>query len=88
VINGANSKTIVNLPLGNYKVTEISNSAWRYKQQGNTQYSADNQYLGRKSDNTTFTSEIQATVTNQLTNNKWISSQDSVTNVFLAVEPN
>ena len=85
VINGANSKTIVNLPLGNYKVTEISNSAWRYSLKGTT-YSLG-QYLGRNPNNS-FTSEIQATVTNQLTNNKWISSQDSVTNVFLAVEPN
>ena len=85
VINGAHSKTIVNLPLGNYKVTEISGSAWRYSLKGTT-YNLG-QYLGRNQDNS-FTSEIQATVTNQLTNNKWISSQDSVTNVFLAVEPN
>ena len=85
VINGAGSKTVVNLPLGNYKVTEISGSAWRYSRQGNTQYSLG-QYLGRNPNNS-FTSEIQATVTNQLTNNKWISSQDSVTNVFPAVEP-
>ena len=85
VINGAGSKTIVNLPLGNYKVTEISGSAWRYSLKGTT-YGAG-RYLGRNPDNS-FTTEIQAGVTNQLTNNKWISSQDSVTNVFLAVEPN
>lgn len=84
VINGASSKTIVNLPLGNYKVTEISGSAWRYSLKGTTYGSG--RYLGRNQDNS-FTSEIQAGVTNQLTNNKWISSQDSVTNVFLAVEP-
>lgn len=83
VIHGAASKTLVNLPQGNYKVTEISGSAWRYKQQGVTQYSAG-QYLGRNAGTpTTFTESTTATITNQLTNNKWISSQDSVTNVFV-----
>ncbi len=87
VIHGAGSKVIINLPQGNYKVTEISGSAWRYKQQGVTQYSAG-QYLGRNAGTpTTFTESTTATITNQLTNNKWISGQDSVTNVFVASPP-
>jgi len=80
------SKTITSLPQGNYKVTEIQNSAWRYKQDGAVSYRADQQYLGRTSLNSvdppTFNQTIDATVSNTVFNSYWFSSKDSVTNVF------
>ncbi len=87
VIHGAGSKVITNLPQGNYKVTEISKSAWRYVQQGDIGYNLG-KYLGRNANQTTFTDSITANIANQLSNDKWISSKDSVTNVFTtAVQP-
>ncbi len=79
------TKTITNLPHGCYKVTEIPNSAWRYGQHGDVQYSSG-QYLGRNTgDPTTFTQKITAGVKDEMTNEHWISGKDSVTNVFVAL---
>lgn len=83
VIYGNGSKTINNLPRGKYKVTEIPNSAWRYKNltETDTVYKLG-QYLGRNGSTEAFTSAITAGLTNQLNNQKWISGKDSVTNRF------
>ena len=68
------------LPCGYYKVTEIPNSGWRYRQDGEVQY--DGQYLGRTSAAPSFSQSISATVHNTLGNPYWISGKDSVQNSF------
>ena len=79
VIYGSGSKTISNLPRGNYKVTEIPKSAWRYSPTAPVKYDPG-QYLGRDGSTAAFKSAITAKVTNQISNPHWISGKDSVTN--------
>lgn len=79
VIYGSGSKTISNLPRGNYKVTEIPKSAWRYSPTAPVKYDPGH-YLGRDGSTAAFKSAITAKVTNQIANPYWISGKDSVTN--------
>jgi len=80
---GTGSKTITNLPGGNYKVTEIANSAWRYKLDSST-LQTQTKFIGRNNPltNPPFNDSVAVDYKNNLSNPYWISSKDSVTNVF------
>ncbi len=86
--DGTGSKTTINLPQGNYKVTEIKNSAWRYTLHTSTPQ-IQTVYLGRNNPvtNPAFSENATVKYENYLSNDKWISGKDSVTNVFTANVP-
>ena len=74
-ITGAGTKTITGLPVGNYSVTEDRNWSWRYENTGSTgEWGMD---AGKP--------EATYTFTNQLVNEKWLSSEDFNQNDFLCV---
>lgn len=73
--NGVGSKTITNLPLGKYKVTEITESAWRYELKDDSESKIVS--VGANS-----TLHPQVDYRNYISNKKWVSGKDSVTNVF------
>lgn len=71
-IVGKGSKTITNLPIGNYTVREDTDWSWRYtciEQSGNVTLSSQNP-------------NGSVTITNTLSNNQWLSDETQGNNVF------
>lgn len=78
-ITGAGSKTITGLPVGIYTVEEDTDWSWRYEQ---TDVSPKDGKVELKSDNI---EDSSVTITNKLTNTKWLSDENVAVNTFLCV---
>ncbi len=69
-IQGNGSQTIVGLPIGRYTVTEKSNWSWRY--------TADSPSIVLSCEH----SSDEVTITNQVTNNRWLAGDSWAANLF------
>lgn len=86
-IKGEGSETVYNLPYGNYTISECSDWSWRYDEQKCELITTDS----NNNQSTSLSSKTllndnnknpEFKITNALTNEKWLSFEQSINNIF------